>query len=144
MNGSAYLDTSVLAKWYLNEDKTEAVTQYIIALDRAIISTLTITEMRCLLARRKRMKDFNAAIEQQIYATFLNDIDRGYLSVESFHDECFIAASHLIEAHPQIPLRTLDALHLSLVQQQNIECIATVDVVMIKAAKKMNLQVQSF
>ena len=141
---SVYLDTSVLAKWYLHEAETEAVTRYIISLDRAIISSLTMTEMRCLLARRRRVQDFNESIEQQIYATFLNDIDCGHLSVETFHDESFTSASHLIEAYPHIPLRTLDALHLSLVQQKNIGYIATADAVMVKAAQQIGIKVKQF
>lgn len=66
-----YLDTSVLAKWYLAESNSEQVTDYIVGLDIAVVSTLTKTEMRCLLARRKRMLEINADLEAQIYATFL-------------------------------------------------------------------------
>ena len=144
MKDNAYLDTSALAKWYLNEDNTDAATTYIISLDRAVISSLTITEMRSLLARRRRMHDFNEKVEQQIYATFLKDIDRGYLSVEPILDEYFIVASHLIATLSNVPLRTLDALHLSIIQQQNIPCLATADEAMIKAGKKMGIAVKIF
>jgi uncharacterized protein len=139
-----YLDTSVLAKWYLNEAGTGEVTDYIQSVERAVISSLTITEMRCLFSRRKRMGDFNNKIEYQLYATFLNDIDRGYLFVEQFSDQYFIFASHLIDSIPAIPLRTLDALHLSIIQQKNIPCLATADEIMFKAAKKMNIAVKKF
>lgn len=141
MKDSVYLDTSVLAKWYLNEAGTEKVTDFILSIDRAVISSLTITEMRCLLARRRRMKDFNEKIENQIYAVFLNDIDCGHLTVEVFLDKYFIHAAHLMDAFRAIPLRTLDALHLSAIQQKNITCLATADEVMMKAAKKMNISV---
>lgn len=144
MSDNVYLDTSVLAKWYLNEQGTSEVTNYILSVERAVISSLTISEMRCLLARRRRMHDFNEKIEHQIYATFLNDIDRGYLTVENFLDHYFIHASHLIDSLPTIPLRTLDALHLSIIQQHNIPCLASADEVMIKAAKKMNIAVKNF
>lgn len=144
MNVSAYLDTSVVAKWYLSEKNTDIATAYIISLDRAIISSLTIAEMRSLLSRRRQMHDFNEKVEQQIYATFLNDIDRGYLSVEPFLDEHFIIASHLIATLPTIPLRTLDALHLSIIQQKNIPTLATADEIMTKAAKKMGISVKIF
>ncbi len=144
MNDNVYLDTSVLAKWYLNEAGTQEVTKYIQSIERAVISSLTITEMRCLLSRRKRMGDFSDKIEHQLYATFLNDIDRGYLSVEQFSDQYFTFASHLIDSVPTIPLRTLDALHLSIIQQLNIPCLATADEVMLKAAKKMNIAVKKF
>lgn len=144
MTDSVYLDTSVLAKWYLNEQGTQEVTDYILSLERAVISSLTITEMRCLLSRRRRMHDFNEKIEHQIYATFLSDIDCGHLTVEIFLDQYFTHASHLIDSLPTIPLRTLDALHLSIIQHQNISCLATADEVMLKAAKKMNIAVKKF
>ncbi len=144
MSDNVYLDTSVLAKWYLNEEDTEEVTDYIRSLERAVISSLTITEMRCLFSRRKRMGDFSGKIENQLYATFLNDIDRGYLVVESFLDPYFSYASHLIDSLPSIPLRTLDALHLSIIQQCNISCLATADEIMFKAAKKINIDVKKW
>lgn len=144
MSDNVYLDTSVLAKWYLNEAGTPEVTNYIQSVERAIISSLTITEMRCLLSRRKRIGDVSEKIEHQLYATFLNDIDQGYLFVEQFSDQYFTFASHLIDSIPVIPLRTLDALHLSIIQQRNIPILATSDEVMIKAAKKMNIAVKKF
>ncbi len=144
MSDSVYLDTSALAKWYLNEQGTKQVTDFILSADRVVISSLTITEMRCLLARRRRMHDFNEKIEHQLYATFLSDIDCGHLAVEIFSDQYFIHASHLIDSFPTIPLRTLDALHLSIVQQKNISHLATADEVMLKAAKKMNIIVKKF
>lgn len=144
MSNDAYLDTSILAKWYLNEENTDAATEYIQFLDRAVISSLTITEMRSLLAKRRRMRDFNEKIEQQIYATFLNDIDRGHLVVEPFVDDHFVIASHIIATLPKIPLRTLDALHLSVVQQQHIPCLATADEIMAKAVKELGIAVIKF
>jgi predicted nucleic acid-binding protein len=136
MSDNVYLDTPGLAKWYLNEAGTQEVTDYIQSIERAVISSLTIIEMRCLLSRRKRMGDFSDRVEHQLYASFLSDIDRGYLSVEQFSDQYFTFASHLIDSIPAIPLRMLDALHLSIIQQQNISCLATADEVMLKAAKK--------
>jgi len=144
MSEQVYLDTSVLAKWYLNEHNTEAATAYILSVERAIISSLTITEMRSLLSRRRQMHDFTEKVEQQIYAAFLNDIDSKHLSIEPFRDEHFIVASHLIATMPNIPLRTLDALHLSIIQQQNITHLATADTIMEKAAKKMGLVTKFF
>lgn len=83
MSDSVYLDTSALVKWYLNEQGTKQVMD-------------------------------------------------------------FIHAFHLIDSFPTIPLRTLDALHLSIIQQKNIPRLATADDVMFKAAKKMNISVKKF
>lgn len=144
MSDNVYLDTSVLAKWYLNESGTNEVTSYIQSVERAVISSLTITEMRCLLSRRRRMNDLSERMEHQLYASFLNDIDLGYLVVENFSDEYFTYASHLIDSLPNIPLRTLDALHLSIIQKKHIPLLATADEVMLQAAKKMNIFVRKF
>ena len=76
-----YLDTCVLAKWYLAESNSEQVADYIVGLESAVVSTLTKTEMRCLLARRRRMQKISSDLEAQIYATFLEDIAQGHLSL---------------------------------------------------------------
>ncbi len=144
MSVSAYLDTSALAKWYLAEFNTDVVTAYIISLDQAIISSLTITEMRCLLSRHRRMHHFSEKIEQQFYTAFLNDIQCGHLTVEPFLDHHFIMAAQIITDLPKIALKTLDALHLSIVQQNNIPCLATADEVMEKAAIKLGIPVKRF
>ena len=39
----AYLDTSALAKWYLNEPGSDAFVNFLKALDVAVISSLTRT-----------------------------------------------------------------------------------------------------
>jgi predicted nucleic acid-binding protein len=111
MSDSTYFDTSALAKWYISENNTDAVTSYIISVERAIISSLTITEMRCLLSKRRRIDHFSEKTEQQLYMTFLNDIQCGHLSVEPFLDQHFIMAAQLITDLSKIALRTLDALH---------------------------------
>ena len=49
----AYLDTSALAKWYFNEVGSEAFVGFLQGLDSAAISSLTVTEMRSLLSRRR-------------------------------------------------------------------------------------------
>ncbi|MDM8560842.1 type II toxin-antitoxin system VapC family toxin [Candidatus Parabeggiatoa sp. HSG14] len=49
-----YLDTSALAKWYLNEAHSHEFSNWIQKQEDTHISSLTITEFRCLLARRRR------------------------------------------------------------------------------------------
>ena len=144
MSDSTYFDTSALAKWYILEHNTDVLTSYIISVEQAIISSLTITEMRCLLSKRRRVYNLSEKVEQQIYMAFLNDIHCGHLSVEPFIDQYFNIAAQLITDLSKIALRTLDALHLSIVQQNQISCLATADDVMEKAAKKMGICVKKF
>ncbi|MGR9085620.1 MAG: type II toxin-antitoxin system VapC family toxin [Gammaproteobacteria bacterium] len=139
MSGShaVYLDTSALAKWYLTESNSEQVSAYIVVLDVAVISTLTKTEMRCLLARRKRMQDFDANVEAQIYATFLDDISQGHLVSLKVEDKHLESAANLITMLPDHALRTPDALHLAIAQHQGLVSIATADAMFAKAAEAL-------
>jgi len=142
--GRAYLDTSAVAKWYLNEDGSDAFVAYIKGLDVAVISSLTRTEMRSLLARRRRMGDLDPALESLIFATFLDDIAGGFLSPCPTDDARFDEAVSLIARYQEHPLRTLDALHLAVARHEQVDAIATADGVMADTAEAMGFAVARF
>lgn len=144
MSDSVYIDTSALAKWYLNEVNSQSFVDYLKTISRPVISHLTITEMRSLLARRRRMHEITPTLETQIFATFLSDIDHNHLIVEPFESIYFEHATHLISSLPEVPLRSLDALHLSLVKNKSITRLATADQIMIIAANALEINVQCF
>ena len=54
MVNQVYLDTSALAKWYLNEARSQEFTVWFQTQPDVHLSSLTLTEFRCLLARRRR------------------------------------------------------------------------------------------
>lgn len=139
-----YLDTSALAKWYLNEPGSEAFVDYLQGVAVAIISRLTHIEMRSLLSRLRRMGELNAELESVLYAAFLDDIARGWLQDSPLNDVCFDEAANLITRYPEHPLRTLDALHLALANQLAVDTVATADTVMAEAASAMGLAVRRF
>ena len=62
-----YLDTSALAKWYLNESGSLAFQDFIVQHKRAAISRLTIVEFRCLLARRLRARELSVQNEADVF-----------------------------------------------------------------------------
>ncbi len=141
---AVYLDTSALAKWYLHEANSEQVANYIVSLDSAVISTLTKTEMRCLVARRSRMQEISLDLEVKLYATFLEDITQGHLTLYSVQDKHLESATHLIDMLPDIALRTLDALHLAIAQHYGFGRIATADALFAKAAQTLGFSVDQF
>ena len=108
-----YLDTSALAKWYLNEPFSEEFEAFIQKQTAAAISRLTIVELRCLLARRRRANEITKAVESRVFASFEEDMRAGFLQVHPVTDEQVIAASGLIIRLGRYPLRTLDAMHLA-------------------------------
>jgi len=140
----AYLDTSALAKWYLNESGSEAFVSYLHSLDVAVITSLTVTEMRSLVSRRRRMEDLTAELESVLFSAFLEDIDRGWLQCYPIDDARFDEASRLITRYPEHPLRTLDALHLNNAVHLGVSELATADMAMANAAVSMGFEVVRF
>ena len=137
----AYLDTSALAKWYLNEAGSDAFLAFLQQLGSAVISSLTVTEMRCLLSRRRRMGDLSLELVSTLFAAFLEDIDRGWLQRTAVDDVRFGEAINLIARYPERPLRALDALHFTLAVHAGVSTLATADDVMAQAAQSMGLDV---
>ncbi len=84
---TAYVDTLALAKWYLNEARSEEFAAWIRADSETHISTLTIVEMRCLLSRRRRNHEISIEMEQKVFATLQDDIAQGFLIQHSVDDE---------------------------------------------------------
>jgi predicted nucleic acid-binding protein len=139
MREQVYFDTSALAKWYLNESRSEAVEGFIQAHGPVEISELTIVEMRCLLARRRREGNFDRDTEMKIFATFEEDVRQGILICHPMQVGIAAAALNLISMVPDVPLRTLDAFQLAIARQINAEWIAAADRVMIDAASALGM-----
>jgi hypothetical protein len=139
-----YLDTSALAKWYLNEPYSEEFEAFIQEQPTAGISRLTVVEFRCLVARRRRAREITKAIESRVYASFENDVGAGFLQVYPVSDEHLIAALGLITRLGKCPLRTLDALHLAIAQGIRCPLLATADRSMANAGRAAGLEVARF
>ena len=139
-----YLDTSALAKWYLNEPFSELFEAFIQEQTTAAISRLTVVEFRCLLARRRRAGDITKTIESRVYTAFEKDIGAGFLQVYPVADEYLIAALGLLTRLGRYPLRTLDALHLAIAQGIHCRRLATADKTMAAAGKAAGLGVVRF
>ena len=81
------------------------------------------------------MGDLSVELECVLFAALLDDIDRGWLQRYPMDDARLAEATNLIARCTEHPLRTLDALHLT---------VATADGVMADAAVSMGLQVVRF
>ncbi|HEY3244508.1 MAG TPA: type II toxin-antitoxin system VapC family toxin [Phycisphaerae bacterium] len=139
-----YLDTSALAKWYLNEPLSEQFEAFIREQSSAAVSRLTVVEFRCLLARRRRVGEITKSVESRVYASFEQDVGAGFLQVYPVADEHLIAALSLITRLGRYPLRTLDALHLAIAQGIHCRRLATADKTMAGAGKAIGLGVARF
>lgn len=141
---SCYLDTSALAKWYLPEPRSEEFEAFVLQQPLLLISHLTICEMRSLLARRRRMGDLDTEEEDAVWNTFLKDRADGVFIILPMGDAHLLAATELIGKLMDCPLRTLDALHLTIASQAGATSVASADKVMLRAARSLQLAVHDF
>lgn len=139
-----YVDTSALAKWYLNEPRSADFNSYMQQQPEAEISRLTVVELRCLLARRRRAGDIDAKAETKAFDKFENDLRQGILTCHPLDDSHAVDALALIQRLRSHPLRTLDALHLAIAGSIAAPQIATADRTVIAAARAIGLAVARF
>ena len=144
MSETVYFDTSALAKWYVNESRSEDVEAFLQKNGPVEISDLTVVEMRCLLARRRREGGFNRDTELKVFASFQEDVRQGFLRCHSLPQGIAAAALNLFPMVPDVPLRTLDAFHLAIARELGAKSLATADYVMIAAAEVLGLNVVRF
>lgn len=144
MTGPPYLDTSALAKWYLNEPGSEEFAVFIAQQRSAVISRLAAIELRCLLARRRRARELTRPMERRVIAAFENDVRQGFLDVRPLDDRHAGSAIDLLRRLPAHPLRTLDAMHLAQALDFGATAIATADRVMAEAAQRLGFDVARF
>jgi predicted nucleic acid-binding protein len=137
-----YVDTSFLAKWYLNEPGSEAAAAWFERECPVAISSMTLAEMASLLARRRRMGEIDATLEARIHAALDDDLALGYLECHPVPDRAVLAAARLFASLPDQPLRTLDALHLALARELALTRLATADRVLAGAARALGFTVE--
>ena len=142
--GYAYIDTSALAKWYMPEAGSDLFADWMQRQKDTCISSLTITEFRCLLARRQRMGLLSGVQVQELYAIFQQDCQDGHLLHFPVTDQHILNAELMIESLPAVALRTLDALHLSIAHDIAAKTLATADKVMAQAAQLIGIRVEWF
>ncbi len=141
---SVYLDTSALLKRYLPERNSDTFEAYFRDIESALISRLTLVELRSALARKRREGRFDASKEAEVLIEISTDIQDGLLTVSPASDIHFIAAFHMMGRLAALPLRTLDALHLATAQTLETDTLATADDTMRRAAQALGLTVVYF
>jgi predicted nucleic acid-binding protein len=144
MNAVVYFDTSALAKWYINESKSDDVEDYIQQHGPVAVSDLTMVEMRCLLARRRRDGSMPKDADIRVWAAFNEDLRQKHLVCHPLPDKWAEGAVNLVSMLTDIPLRTLDAVHLLIAREIQADVVATADRVMTAAAQAMRFSVVSF
>ncbi|MBI5109679.1 MAG: type II toxin-antitoxin system VapC family toxin [Rhodocyclales bacterium] len=138
-----YADTSALVKRYV-EEPFSAEFEALLRQESVAISRLTVVELRGALARRRRNREIDAVHESRVNAELAADIQDGALRVGGIGDEHFATAYNLIGRLADIPLRTLDALHLAAAGQLAVAGFATADKTQAEAAAALGFTVHRF
>jgi len=105
----AYLDTSALAKLYVDEPGQARVLELIGKAGKVVSSVIAYPEARAVFARRRSSGEISDAQHNQIVADF--DQDWREVNEVDVTPAVYRRAGTLVVAHPR--LRAMDALHLA-------------------------------
>lgn len=128
-----YLESSAFVKLFLAEAASNAVNRIVAGRKDVMISELCLTEVVSALARRAREGVLAAADVARIYAAMLAAID-GVVRRVHLTQEIHRAAERMLLMTRDVPLRTLDALHLAAAVETGARSIVTFDRRIIGAA----------
>lgn len=108
-----YLDTSALLPYYREESASEAVEAFLRSQARpVIVSRLTEAEFASALARWVRTAEIEEAHALLIEHAYLDDLHAGLLDLTPLPPPAYRRARDWL-LRRDVPLRTLDALHLA-------------------------------
>lgn len=134
-----YLDTSILVKLYTAEADSITVSEKVEGAPLAS-SQLAYTELWSALLAKERADHFDSAMRQRVWETFLDDIRDGVLTLFPLNFVTLGDATELmLEVHPHVPLRTLDAIHLATFRSVEAGQLYTRDKRMQAAARFLEL-----
>ncbi|MEO7414273.1 MAG: type II toxin-antitoxin system VapC family toxin [Opitutaceae bacterium] len=108
-----YLDTSILVKLYVAEPDSVACSEKVSGVPLAS-SELAYAEMWAALLAKEKAKHISAAVRERAWEAFLGDIREDALTLFPLNFATLSDATEvMLEVHPHVPLRTLDAVHLA-------------------------------
>jgi len=132
-----YIDTSVLVAYYLPEPLSGSAERNLRRGGTPAISPLVEVEFASVLARKVRTRELALATARAALEQFRAHLEEGLyrrLEIGSAH---YAQAQRWVEAFKP-PLRTLDALHLSVAAHASAELL-TADVQLARAARALHL-----
>ncbi len=130
-----YLDTSVLVKRYVAEPDSDQVDDVVVGFT-LVSSDLAMAEVWSALLAKERNKTLAPTARAAAWTAFLADVDEGVLRLIPLDGVMIREANEMmLRVHPQVPLRTLDAIHLATYGSVITGPIFTKDRRMLAAAK---------
>jgi predicted nucleic acid-binding protein len=135
-----YLDTSVAAKLYIREPDSDEIEAAASSGDGLFSSELLYAELRSAMLGKERVKALSSAQREMAWNKFQEHLEAGLLQLLPLNGIVIREASEVIaQVHPQVALRSLDAIHLATALSVDAGPLLTRDKRMIEAAKKLGL-----
>jgi len=130
-----YLDTSVVLKLYVREPDSEEC-ERIVAGQRIVSSELLYAELWSALLAKERAGQITPEARQRVWELFEFHLLDDVVELVELDGEVVREASEMIaRVHPQVPLRTLDAIHLATYGGLDAGPLFTADRRMTEAAR---------
>lgn len=107
-----YFDTSVLVAYYTVEDRSAEASSIVRRTELPVISDLGIAEFNITIARKQRDGYLTSDAAGAVFALFDQHLRNVFVRVAI--DGGHVETTRLLPRRVDVPLRTLDALHLSI------------------------------
>lgn len=134
-----YLDTSVFVKLYTHEPDS-AECERVAAGHRLISSELLYAELWAALLAKERGGKLTPEARQRVWERFEGHLLDEFVELLDLNGSLVREAAEMMaKVHPQVPLRTLDALHLATCASLGADPLFTNDRRMIAAARMLGL-----
>ena len=137
---SVYVDTSVLVAFYVPEPLSTQAEDVLRAEGAPVVSDLTDVELFSALARKVRGKEMVAADAARVRALYTSHLEAGMFRRVPFDRSYFQLARNWL-ATLELPLRSLDCLHLAAASLGSLELV-TGDRGLARAAESVGVQSQ--
>ena len=135
-----YLDSCIIVKLLVAEPDSEF---FIRSLEGEALGTseLALTEVFSALLARERAGKISATDRRRAWREFESRIESEEIRIEPFNSITLRKANQLLErCHPEIPLRTLDAIHLAAADLSQDFPVTTTDKRMRDAAARFGFE----
>jgi predicted nucleic acid-binding protein len=123
-----YLDTSALAKLYVQEAESDELDSALVGRRDILISELTLTELTSAIVRRAREGALEAAVARRIYQQLFRDVRAGEYRLLDLTPATHREAERLLMTIGRhAPIRAGDSLHLAIAALANARALVTYD-----------------
>ena len=139
--GPLYCDTSALLKLYLPEPGSDECNDVVEGRDDILVSDLAVTEIVSAVARRLRQGSLTRESARRLQHAILGRLDEDVYHRLELTRDVHRRAEHFLLTLQETPLRAADALHLALATSARAASLASFDVRLAAAARRVSLAV---